>query len=195
MIISHICKSCFIHVPKTGGRSISEVLDKLWPDAEGKRIRIPTQEYNNIVTITQKNPQLVFNRIHIPAVEQKAKTRNWDEYKTFAFVRNPWDRMVSLYCHFGKGYFKDFVFNSPEIYVKPQLHYITENGKIIVKHIGRFETLKQDFENLNPSFIPYNFPHYNKSNHLHYREYYDKETIACVRDHFEADINTFGYSY
>jgi len=38
-------------------------------------------------------------------------------------------------------------------------------------------------------------PHDNRSDHAHYREYYNDETEAIVERHFARDIERFGYTF
>ena len=73
MLISRERKLLFVHIQKTGGSSISEFLKKNIPDV-----------------------QLLLAK-HEFAARGRASLPEWDEYFRFAFVRNPWDRMVSWY--------------------------------------------------------------------------------------------------
>jgi len=76
MIINDEHKFIFIHVPKIAGESIKAALSS-WPMRYSERI-----------------PH------HLPAKGiQKAFPEKWKSYYKFAFVRNPWSWLVSLY-HF-----------------------------------------------------------------------------------------------
>jgi hypothetical protein len=66
-MISHEHKFIFVHVPKTGGTSIESLLD-----LSGAKHNTARQ-YRNF----------------FPDV--------WKRYFSFAFVRNPWDRVLSFY--------------------------------------------------------------------------------------------------
>ena len=73
MLISHSHKLIFIHIQKTGGSTISEILSKNFPD------------------ICQ------FKAKHDFAIQGTGELCEWKDYYKFAFVRNPWDRLVSWY--------------------------------------------------------------------------------------------------
>ena len=79
----------------------------------------------------------------------------------FAFVRNPWDKIVSAF-KYRKFYehmsFKEYIFERqprPIAYqgtyrhVMSQMDYICdESGRICVDYVGRFETLQRDFDHV-----------------------------------------------
>lgn len=69
----------FIHIQKTGGLSVEECLKGAVPDA------------------THYPPR------HMGARHARKILADWDERFAFAFVRNPWDRLVSWYSMIEKG--------------------------------------------------------------------------------------------
>jgi len=69
-------KCIFIHIPKTAGCSITESLFNK-PDGLG--------------------------HIDIHFYKKHLKNENYNNYFKFAFVRNPWDRAVSIYSYLKKG--------------------------------------------------------------------------------------------
>jgi chondroitin 4-sulfotransferase 11 len=73
MLISHGCKLIFVHIQKTGGDTVSRLLSDSVPDV------------------------FRFNAKHGFAVDAAQDLEYWNEYFKFAFVRNPWDRLVSWY--------------------------------------------------------------------------------------------------
>jgi Sulfotransferase family len=72
-------KFAFIHIQKTAGTSVEELLQAAVPD------------------ITYYGPR------HMGAPYARKKLKDWDERFTFAFVRNPWDRLVSWYSMIERG--------------------------------------------------------------------------------------------
>lgn len=84
MIISHEHKFIFIHIGKTGGTSIEKVLCE--------RLDIDFED-------TKKNPRNGHWWKHAWAREVRDLfgSEIWEEYFTFAFVRNPYDMLLSLY--------------------------------------------------------------------------------------------------
>lgn len=86
----------------------------------------------------------------------------FDAYFKFAFVRNPWDRLVSeyRYAHSQRRDFKTFLLKSfPGLeddhytegvdhyrHVLPQHTFIFDDaGSLLVDFVGRYENLQQDF--------------------------------------------------
>jgi chondroitin 4-sulfotransferase 11 len=124
-----------------------------------------------------------------------------DRYFSFTFVRNPWDKIVSLYHHFKvKESFKQFVLDGKSKYKRsmiahslPQYHYIEFTP---LDFVGRYENLEEDWKFVaNKIGVCNKLPHINKSNHKHYTEYYDDETIEVIRNEYKKDIELLGYDY
>ena len=177
----------FIHINKTAGSSIERAL--------GLRLE------------------------HKTALEKRAELgeTQWANRFSFAFVRNPWDRVVSLY-HYrvktnttGLGEhaldFKTWVrltfrdqdpayYNSSKM-LMPQWHWIAdEEGRVLVDFIGRFENLDIDFSTVCARINKQaTLPHLKQSNRGFYRDYYDDEAIGIVQDWFEVDVKQFAYAF
>ncbi len=90
-MISHAKTFIFVHIPKTGGTSIARMLNKHGVMLQGK------QNYDSVY----------FK--HATAAEIKRMMGDeYDRYFTFAFVRNPWDWVVSNY-EYNRGLHRPFV--------------------------------------------------------------------------------------
>jgi len=184
----YFSKYAFVHINKTGGVSIETALGL--PIQSHKTVK----EYVAIMGL-----------------------RRWRRIFTFAFVRNPWDRVVSHYHHrvktnqtnlgtnpigFKKWVCLTYGEQFPEYYDQPkyfmsQVDWLTdESGKSAVNFIGKFETIEPDFKQVCRRLgVNRELPHLNRSQRVGYPEYYDPETIEIVRRWFQRDIELFGYRY
>lgn len=147
---------------------------------------------------------------HASAKEYKNHLGNaYENYFSFAFVRNPWDRMVSAYLHRQQTHprnefatFEQYVYyafhNRHTKFTRTQSSFVCEHGNIIVSFIGRFETLQTDMGIVLKHIqvpIPTLLEHQNTTQRTHYTNYYNNKTIQQVGDIFADDIKRFGYEY
>ena len=124
----------------------------------------------------------------------------WDQYYKFACVRNPWDRLVSLYLSphkgnstFDEGEFRDLIKNTKK---GTQSVFVTEGDQLAVDFLMRFENLQQDFSTVcEKTGIPAGLPHVNQSQRKSYQEYYSNKTRDLVYKLYRRDIELFGYEY
>ena len=131
---------------------------------------------------------------------------DWDSYQKFCFVRNPFDRVVSLFHHRSRSHkisFENFVSDiDPENRVTTSLKSFLcdQNGDFLVNDILKFEELNDALPKfLNKSGISIttdDIPHLNASDdRLSYRDYYDDELKEKVKNLYEYEFERFGYSF
>ena len=197
-MVSHKHKFVFIHIPKTAGTSI-------WSATKQKVEKITHN-------IRRKGYRYL----------KEYETENIDF--SFAFVRNPWDRLVSAFKYLNAGgvyegdrvdrekYLRNYgeafspfvkglssnnlIFN--QMHFKPQYEWICDdNENILVDFIGKFENLQEDFNVVCDKIeIPrQKLPHSNKAKHKHYTEYYNDETRQIIAEKYAKDIEYFGYRF
>ena len=138
-----------------------------------------------------------------------------EQFYKFAFVRNPYDRLVSAFYNFryDKGHikwasdiykfdtFKDFVLGFEDsscinyIHLRPQFDYLQIDGRVQMDFVGKYENLKQDFQKVeNDLSLPHvDLGHYRRHEHPPYQELYDEETKQVVKRIYKNDFETFGY--
>lgn len=138
-----------------------------------------------------------------------------DDSIKFSIIRNPYDRIVSLWKHnntiinsVNKNInFKDFVksvINGDYIknsffkfHSDPYTNHIVENNKNLLDFTIRYENLIDDINKFNDYIgIEYfKYPYLRKSNRKHYHEYYDNDLINDVYKYYKKDIEFFNYDF
>ncbi|MCB1890087.1 MAG: sulfotransferase family 2 domain-containing protein [Rhodocyclaceae bacterium] len=220
-MISHRHQCVFVHVPKTAGISIEHVFlaqyGLTWDERAPLLLRF------------NPDPALGPERLgHLTATEYvdcgHISEAGFNAYFKFAFVRNPWSRLVSEFNYrryFTQMSFTEFVregFPEPCNYsdayrhVLPQCDYLYDDtGRCLVDFVGRFENLQADFDRVCDTVgIPRTLlPHVNASESgedasasprpagaaAAHAAYYDAETRDLVGRLYQRDIETFGYRF
>lgn len=203
MRVSDSQRLLFVHVPKTGGKTIEKVLDEGLDD-----IRFDKERHRRLDEILATEPLLA-------------------DYWTFGFVRNPWARMLSWWSMINvaarrgapydvqkfrdyavwaavKDYCLDFDqfvqrgFDEVERLRTPQVAFLTA-GDRRADFIGRTETIVDDVATVRRRLgLPGNdpVPHRNRGKATgHYREYYSSLTREAVAAAYKDDIDEFGYRF
>jgi hypothetical protein len=183
----------FVKVPKTAGTSVAEAL-------RCTHIGKPHRDIREIRDALCARP------------EGKAF---YDNAFKFGFVRNPWDRVVSLHLRKEKGRlvaptgFEDFcrwIEKASDTCLHPspktnQLDWLTdESGAIAVDFVGRFENLEADVATIRERVgaPPAPLPHKKRNAgpaRKHYTEYYTPELRDMIGEKFAVDIEHFGYAF
>ena len=198
-IIRHPERITFIHIPKTGGNSITTWMKKNFKAEVSKR-----KQHANV---------------------GEAIKRFGDLGTTFCVVRNPWDYAVSWYTfnlYLARTYIKNINENphmannrkekwnmkTQQAHLKrleegfgpwlkrterPQQIKWAKKCDIVLK----LETIDTDFKVIQEKLNCYNpLDIINKTpNRKDYKDYYDDELVNIVENKFIDDIKTFGYTF
>ena len=138
----------------------------------------------------------------------------------FCFVRNPWDRLVSLFFYLKQNrhqavrHYEDFsafcldleTVNIPPVgsynskglsQARPQLDWLVDDaGELFVDFAGRYESLDRDVKHICQVLgITGELVQSNCSKHRPYQEYYDARTRNIVAKTYRTDIEKFGYEF
>ena len=197
MIISDSHKFVFHHVPKTGGSSITAAIAPYCRNYEGVVPLDDTPKW-----------QWEFHQpyfMHHPVRSYEAGAIP-EGYYSFAFVRNPFEAVVSAWDHYKFKYFDEFVnheiFTGVEFVARyTQFAYLTdEAGNLLVDFVGRYENLAQDFyEVVGTIGVPLMIlPKRNITKdkvHGSYREYYSPVSRHLVERKYKKDLEFFEYEY
>jgi hypothetical protein len=203
-MVLHDQKILFIHIPKTGGTSI-EIFFNCYRNKDcvfgwDRRYKIWRQHATC--------EEYIKNKYVEPEI--------FESYFKFAFVRNPWDRVLSEYRwrKISKRYdlsLKQFVISYDQIKEKkyrnkvgllthmlPQYKFIYDTKETLhADFIGKFENLQEDFNKVceKLGIEKRILPHSKKTKHKNYEEYYDNETREIVEEKYRKDIELFGYEF
>jgi hypothetical protein len=214
MLISHSHSFAFFHVPKTAGSSVRVALgrhatcvDDYWANRALARIGIPVNRFApwpytklrphaSAATLAAWVPPEIFERLF-----------------KFAFVRNPWDLLVSYwhYLRHNPGHHRRRIARRlPDFaaYVGYEIRrgrisqsrlLCDRRGRLLVDFVGRYESLPTDFVRICRRVgIEATLPRVNagsRGDYRDYRDYYTPALTARVAEAFAADVERFDYSF
>lgn len=174
-MLCHEYECIFVHVPKTAGQSVEAFFFEALGIPREERARLLLQKKNR--DPSHGPPKLA----HLKASEYVrygyVNEEQFRRYFKFAFVRNPWDRIVSEYRYRKLPYrfdFKTYLFKhlpKPSwtdyyLHVIPQADYLYDDqGQCLVDFVGRYERLEADFKTVSQrlGLGHHSLPHVNKS--------------------------------
>jgi hypothetical protein len=207
MLISRKNKFIFIHIYKNAGTSITKALQ---PFTVSKLQYITELSLKRVGLITSLSWQPYAGHISASNIIKQIGKEEFEEYFSFAIVRNPWDWQVSLYKYMLKNKkhhqhqyilslkdFDEYIKWRCKNEIRLQKKFICDrHDNILVDFVGRFENLENDFQYICSSIgVSTRLPKLNVSNKKNYRKFYTKELKELVRVAFQADIDYFGYDF
>ena len=183
-MIDHYHKLIFVHITRTGGTSVEVAcVGDAWDTIDA-----PTK--------------------HIRAGQARALyAAHWESYVKFAVVRNPFDRLASMFatgwwhreqppCAMGMiEWLEGLAPHATEQYATLVQAEVLDEP---LDRVLRFERLAEGFEALCLRYeldLP-KLPHTQRSTRRpDYRDYYCNRSRAIVEDRWAADLERWGYSW
>lgn len=192
MIISYLIKTIFIHVHRTGGSSMINMLKRALPP---EQVDIVAQHGN-------------------AQTEDAAIFTNFPDYFKFGFVRNPWDRMLSWYSlrnkwnppvdlETNRKQFEEFLESDMAFQGDDSFHYNQLDYFANVAHdldqvtIYRYEKYNEEVKKIAKKLdiTIKEIPQVNETTPKDYRDYYTEKSKALIEEKCARDIAHFGYSF
>ena len=171
MFVDNIRKLVFIHVPKTGGTSISHTLSTF-----GEVLKPTHTTYTEAIKL-------------------------FPDYYFFCFVRNPWDRIYSNYEHMIRrnkmpfSSFDEYIINYDKKELFSQERYVTNyKGLVTMDFIGRTEYLHRDFNYICKKFYKDNMTLSTSNYYRSNIKNMSSEANKIIETYCEWEITTFGYN-
>lgn len=208
-MISHTYRCIFVHIPKTGGSSIE---DLIWPP---RYLRTTSDLWMGLID-GRRNKYQTGGLQHLQASQIKAEVGCdvFNRYFKFSIVRNPWDKVISQYVYMTqrkdlmnyigmnpgddlKSYLH-LIARSPHVQWADQLGFLIDKDEnLLVDYVGRFEDFEKSVHSVADSIgiQVSSIPHQKKGQRGRYQNYYDPESIETVRKMYQRDIEAFGYEY
>ena len=181
-------KTIFVHIPKNAGTAIKALYGN-------SSFRIQPPKHANIHEIKKMFPEV------------------YNSYSKFTIVRNPYDKMVSWYFYLKRNIgmwlegiqsfncevydileFNEWIkdpsqfwhADDPIHFLDPQHTWVDDTVEII-----KFENLNKELSEFFGEDI--DLPVVNKSNHDHFSNYYNKESLDIIYDRYKEDFKKYNY--
>ncbi|MCP4967871.1 MAG: sulfotransferase family protein [bacterium] len=184
--MSHANRFIFVHIPKCAGESITHaLLPTLGPE--------DVVLCEPVVSRRGRDGDLI-DRHGLTKHARYSRIRSAygaavDDYLSFCFVRNPWDRAVSYFHYLGGENFREWAHTG-----RPTVSCTEFSDGVAL--VGRFENLPEEFDQVCAQLgLVARLPFVNRTVRQPYEQYFDAETREAVARRFATDISRWGYHF
>lgn len=203
----------FFHNPKAAGTSICRLLE-----TQSKYSCTRNDNNSELSKFLRSQDVLWANHAHPRLIRDFLGKTKYSNYFKFTFVRDPRERLVSLYSYIrqkereiyeGAGVdlpplnrevlqspdFETWLLNSEQLPV-PQMDFFSTNGEFLLDFVGRTENVQGELRKIQ-SILGIDelvLPQTNESKHKPAREYFTIEMNDIVANKYKIDFEFFGYN-
>ena len=205
MIASHRHRFIFFAVPRTGTHAVREGLGWCLGDEDWQQQSLTEQVRLPIPALARAG----HGHLTLRQVQTHLPESLWRDYFRFAFVRNPYDRFVSVCAMLNRrnpdyhGRERLFMKRAIKVrrfqqraLVRPQWDMLADGrGRLGMDFIGRFEDLQGSFGEVcrRIGIAEHDLGRSNATDHLDYTHYYDDELLGLVNDFYRRDFDCLDY--
>ncbi len=148
---------------------------------------------------------------NIRAARQRMPNEKFEAYFKFAFVRNPWERLVSEYEFIlkrpehgrynrvkGLKNFNEFIQMQIPRGDAYQFNMLCDRkDRLLTDFVGKLENLESDWQTVceKAGVVHQPLPRQNVTERRPYQDYYDTNSIQQVAKHWAREIELFEYRY
>jgi hypothetical protein len=192
----------YIHIPKTAGQFIKKLISYY---KEKSKIYNPFLNISYFSILIQNHPTIKFVKQQLPAV-------NSDDVGFFVIVRNPYDRVYSLWKWSKQNgiigniefptvpnTFEEFVTQlgqgdyNTSYFMQSQLHYIKGEDIDNLK-LFKYEDINSIKSFLQSCNVGWSEKKINDISGPSYKDVYTPEMVEIVKTKYRDEFDTFGYS-
>lgn len=213
--INHDLKAIFIHIPKNGGTYIADILKKNYGF---NNYYLQRPDHNQLCKILDKSVKTHENKLIGTLIYYKTSNylnkimnmneQKWKSYYIFAFIRNPYERMVSGWNYINKyninfDKFLNFGMNTNcwdywHVFMSQYEHIKDIDNKININYIGKVENLEDDLTIILNNIGIRNITHkqYKKNckEHKNFKEYYiSNDILNKVNFYIKNDLEKLNF--
>jgi hypothetical protein len=187
-----------IHIPKTGGSSVTKYLHK--------KFSIPLNNDTLFGGGDKNGFRYSLQHLTYRTIMQNKKTLkiNEKDLEIISIVRNPYERAISDLFWIKKinintpkekvfGILKKHIEENVDNHGIPQYEYVTDEHKKIIPSIKilHTETLQQDM--INIGYTDFDIVDNKNKHSVKYYDYLDKDSISFINSYYDYDFKLFKY--
>ncbi|MEQ8324251.1 MAG: sulfotransferase family 2 domain-containing protein [Vicingaceae bacterium] len=200
----------FIHIPKSGGTSVHEIMFGNRPlvprEFLGTEVRnLPLSYFVDEADHFRPYPPL--NHLPVSRIREVIDREKFESFTKFTLVRNPFDRVLSIYKYWQSrnnlprstpfSEFVQMISSRPSFKTKwpNQVFFVNdENGNLLLDEVFKLEEKKklETFltARLNKDVV---MPHARATKKLSSRQIYGRRSMEQVNQLYKEDFETFDY--